>query len=57
MEGLEITRKGRGYVYDNYLVLDKNGELKYISGSELVLTKDEFVACYNAWIKEPKNEK
>jgi len=61
MKECEITRKGKGYVYGDYLVrdihvLDKNGDLKYISGSELVLTKDEFVKCYNAWIKEPKDE-
>ena len=22
-----------------------------------VITKDEFIACYNAWIKETENEK
>lgn len=56
MDEREITIKGKGYVDGDYLlrdiyVLDKNGDLKYISGSEMVITKDEFVKCYNAWIK------
>lgn len=32
-----------------------NGEV-FAMRKECVITKEEFIECYNAWIKEKKNE-
>ncbi len=33
----------------------KDGDI-VIFDQELIITKDEFIACYNKWIKEADNE-
>ena len=32
------------------------GELAHYNRKECIITKEEFIACYNAWIKQEGND-